>query len=452
MLYNKSYNAGFIRHGARFDLHDKVSALGLALTEKISFERSRLSVQFLDKVLRAIRAAIGGVIILTIAAAMVIPQFLPVTGNSVVNAKLEWIRTPIEGDLKFAGFKVGDTVTEGAVIGVINNERADDSYFNQLKNEQSALDAALFSLAGKSQYLESRRADLNLRVTDSLSNLQGQTGRRINIIQSELALSYQEMAEIDVTIDRYEKANRDYSGTERYAIVSRAMLEGLSARQTEIQAVISQRIKTLQILETDLQAAITGAYSSDNTPPEQKQLIDTEQVLVSFEAEKKSLSMKAAILAETIEERLQHLDRKRRHELVTRVTGTLWDIGYADGSYVHNGDSVFAVADTDSLSVEAHFHQRYLDNISVGDHATIDLMGSSDRLTGKVTEVRIRDQIKSADLSAFNFGSPQKNEFKVVVTLDESQMQTPHIGQRAKVLVSKSESAIAPHLLLFFNR
>jgi len=101
--------------------------------------------------------------------------------------------------------------------------------------------------------------------------------------------------------------------------------------------------------------------------------------------------------------------------------------------------------------VEGHFHQRYLDNIKVGDPATIELMGSKQKLSGTVSEVKIRDQIKSADLSAFNFDSLASNEFKVVLTLDDWQEQELFIGQRAKVIVSKSRSSILPRLLLFFK-
>ena len=129
-----------------------------------------------------------------------------------------------------------------------------------------------------------------------------------------------------------------------------------------------------------------------------------------------------------------------------------WDIGFADGSYVNSGDSLIAVADTNSLVVEAIFHQRYLDNVAVGDHATVDLMGSDQRLTGTVSEVRIRDQVKSMDLRAFNFTTPDSDEFKVVVTIDEGLVNTPRVGQRSKVIINRSSSRLVPNILLFVNR
>ena len=80
----------------------------------------------LDKVLRCIRVSVGALILLTIVTAILIPQVLPVSGNSFINAKLEWIRTPIDGDLSFDDLKVGDFIPEGSLLGAITNKRVDD--------------------------------------------------------------------------------------------------------------------------------------------------------------------------------------------------------------------------------------------------------------------------------------------------------------------------------------
>ena len=99
-----------------------------------------------DMILRVIRVTVGALILLTITTAILIPQVLPVSGNSFINAKLEWIRTPIDGDLSFSDLKIGDYIPEGRVLGTITNEQIDDYFLNQLKMEKSAIESALFSL------------------------------------------------------------------------------------------------------------------------------------------------------------------------------------------------------------------------------------------------------------------------------------------------------------------
>jgi len=428
-----------------------IDSIGSTLVESLGSVKNGVSTSYVDKFLRGVRAVVGSVILLTIVTAILIPQVMPVSGNSYVNAKLEWIRTPIQGDLQFGDLKVGDKITKGMLIGTVTNSRADDYFLNQLNSEKSGLDSQLFSLENRRKHLIARSEVLREKVGDSLSDLEVKTRIRLEIIENELARATEEKATIRERLDRYKKANRKYEGKESFAIVSRVDLEKLSAREMELETSINSQKTTISLLQSNLESALKGAFVSENTPLEQQQLLEIEQSLVSIDAEIESLTLKAGNLSNRVNSRLEHLKKNTHYELVAGVSGTMWDIGFPDGSYVNNGDSVVAIADTSTLSVEGNFHQRYLDNIKVGYPATIDLMGSSEKLSGVVSEVKIRDQIKSADLSAFNLNGPATNEFKVVVTLDQQQGQNPFIGQRAKVIISKSQSGVIPSLLLFFN-
>ena len=412
---------------------------------------SKVSPTLFDNFLRVVRVLIGSAILLTIVTAILIPQLLPVSGNSFVNAKLEWIRTPIEGDLAFSSINVGDKVAKGTVLGTITNPRADDYFLNQLNSENSGLESALFSLKNRKKHLTERREILKVKVDDSLISLQDKSQIRLEIVENELASAISENAAIKKRIARYEKANANYKGEESYAVISRASIESLWDREKELQTSIISQTATINLLKSNLESALSGTFVSENTPLEQQQLLEIEHSLANIDSEIESLTIKSDKLQAQIASRLDRLKTNSYYELVAGVAGTMWDIGFPDGSYVNHGDSVVAIADTDTLSVEGNFHQRYLDNIKVGYPATISLMGSREKLGGVVTEVKIRDQIKSADLSAFNLDSPATNEFKVVVKLDDRQNNDLYIGQRAKVIISKSRSSIIPSLLLFFR-
>lgn len=412
---------------------------------------SKVSPTLFDKFLRVVRALIGSAILLTIVTAILIPQLMPVSGNSFVNAKLEWIRTPIEGDLAFSSINVGDKVAKGTVLGTVTNPRADDYFLNQLNSEISGLESALFSLNNRKKHLTERREILKVKVDDSLLSLQDKSQIRLEIVENELASAISEKAAIEKRIARYEKANANYKGEESYAVISRASIESLGDREKELQTSIISQTATINLLKSNLESALSGTFISENTPLEQQQLLEIEHSLANIDSEIESMTIRSNKLQAQIATRLERLKTNSYYELVAGVAGTMWDIGFPNGSYVNHGDSVVAIADTDTLSVEGNFHQRYLDNIKVGYPATISLMGSREKLGGVVTEVKIRDQIKSADLSAFNLDSPATNEFKVVVKLDDRQNNDLYIGQRAKVIISKSRSSIIPSLLLFFR-
>lgn len=428
-----------------------VRAAGSIASSLLRVKQS-LKMPDLDLFLRAVRVTVGSLILLTIVVTILIPQVLPVSGNSFVNARLEWIRTPIQGDIAFKEFKVGDKISRGTVVGTVQNMRADDFFLNQLQSEKSSLESALFTLENRREHLTDYRDQLKVGVADSLADLEQKTRIRLQIIDNEMSLAEEEKAAVIARLSRYRQANKKYTGTDSYAVVSRAAIDELVDREMELATSIASQKNTITLLQTKLESALAGTFVSEDTPLEQQQMIETDRALASIHSEIDSLTLKSGKLTSQIQARLAHLKMNTRYEMVTNVSGTLWDIGFPNGSFVNEGDSVVAIADINTIRVEGNFHQRYLDNIKVGDPATINLMGSSKKLKGTVTEVKIRDQIKSADLSAFNLESPASDEFKVVVSVNEQHRQDIYIGQRAKLIISKSSSSFIPSLLLLFNR
>lgn len=430
---------------------DGFSFVKKSLRGRRVFEASLIT-KNIDEILRLVRGVVGLAILLTILTAIVIPQVLPVTGNSFVNAKLEWIRTPIEGDLDFVEIKAGDKIDKGMVLGAVTNQRADDLLLSQLNSEKLNLESVLLTLEKRREHLKVRQHDLSVRVADSLKGLQYKTRIQLELIENEIFSAAEELDSISERLDRYRKANSDYDGDVSFAVVSRSRIESLADRKMELQIFLAGQRKSMSLMQSKLDSVVSGSFISEDTPLEQQQLIDVDHSLASVELELSSVQLKSDRLSAQIESRKQLLTKNTRYELVSGVSGTVWDIGFPNGSYVNRGDSVVAIADTDTVSVEGNFHQRYLDNINIGDPATIDLMGSRQRISGTVTEIKIRDQVKSADLSAFNLSNPESNEFKVVVSFDGDQSKDVYIGQRARLIISKSRSSRIPSLLLFFNR
>ncbi len=406
----------------------------------------------LNRVLKAIRISIGAFILLIIGTNIVIPQVLPVSGKSIVNAKLEWIRTPIQGNVHFRSINIGDTVSRNGILGKVTNERADDNFLNQLNLQKSAIETAKLNIIDRQTQLKGEQQKLEQRLFHSLADLKTQTAIQIDTIQHELALALTEAESLENKIFRYKAVNREQAHSGQYAVVSRSQLDQVQTDLSETEVKISAHTNTLALLEQRLESATSGHFDSQNAPQERLQLLDIERGLASIQSELSSLMLKAEAIDQKITERKAHVALISEHKLISNASGIVWDIAFSEGSYVHNGDSLIAIADTDTLTVECIFHQRYLDNIEAGDHATVNLMGSNRKITGKVASITIRDHVKSNDLSAFNFGDLSSDEFKVIVELDRNIDVTPLIGQRAKVIISGSEHNLVSRMLSMLNR
>jgi RND family efflux transporter MFP subunit len=76
-----------------------------------------------------------------------------------------------------------------------------------------------------------------------------------------------------------------------------------------------------------------------------------------------------------------------RSSVRARVNGRVANVTLRPGAYVSVGKGVFALIDSDTLRVEGYFEETKLDNIEVGDVATIQLMGNGRRLQGRVESI-----------------------------------------------------------------
>jgi RND family efflux transporter MFP subunit len=76
-----------------------------------------------------------------------------------------------------------------------------------------------------------------------------------------------------------------------------------------------------------------------------------------------------------------------RSSVRARVNGRVANVTLRPGAYVSVGKGVFALIDSDTLRVEGYFEETKLDNIEVGDVATIQLMGNGRRLQGHVESI-----------------------------------------------------------------
>ena len=76
-----------------------------------------------------------------------------------------------------------------------------------------------------------------------------------------------------------------------------------------------------------------------------------------------------------------------RTTVVAPVNGILANVQLQPGDYATAGHPIFALIATDSLHVDGYFEETKLPRIHVGDRATVQLMGGSEKLDGHVESI-----------------------------------------------------------------
>ncbi|HEX3575753.1 MAG TPA: HlyD family secretion protein [Rhodopila sp.] len=76
-----------------------------------------------------------------------------------------------------------------------------------------------------------------------------------------------------------------------------------------------------------------------------------------------------------------------RSEVRATVNGVLTDLSLRPGDYVTAGEPIAALVDSDSFYVQGYFEETKLPRIHPGDRATVQLMGTSALLQGRVVGI-----------------------------------------------------------------
>lgn len=94
----------------------------------------------------------------------------------------------------------------------------------------------------------------------------------------------------------------------------------------------------------------------------------------------------------------------KRSEVLSPVDGTVTNVNLEPGDYVPVGRGVMALVDSATLRVEGYFEETKLPKIHVGDRVSVQLLGESQMLSGRVESIAAgiadRERTDSPDLLA----------------------------------------------------
>ena len=110
-----------------------------------------------------------------------------------------------------------------------------------------------------------------------------------------------------------------------------------------------------------------------------------EEVYQKFQAFGREAKAQADQSGASLDHALQELEFTSIH---APVDGYIAGLEFGPGTYVREGEPLFALIQLDSYWVAAYFKETYLSNINIGDRAEVVLLGASDRvLKGRVESI-----------------------------------------------------------------
>ena len=223
-------------------------------------------------------------------------------------------------------------------------------------------------------------------VQDNQTVKKGQPLFRIDIARQQLDV---EQARSDLA-----KAKAGLAQAEANAIAAKANLEK-SRANTQLAEKNATRYSNL------MDGAISKQEQDQMYATRDQSKAEDAQMAAAIEQAQATIKQQHALIEVSQSALNLALLNLKRSEVVAPADGTLSNFGLRVGNYVKIGDAVAALVDREQLYVVGYFEETKLNHIHIGDKATIQLMGDSQKIRGHVQGIAsgIEDRERSSSSS-----------------------------------------------------
>lgn len=365
---------------------------------------------------------------------LVLPLAYPVSSQAVVNARLVQIRAPIDGTTCALEAELGSRVEAGQVLARLKNPQLDASQLTLLRTRyaelgarRGKLEAEIKEVANAVKLLQ----DLSCKYQDGRIALLRATQKEMEL---QLDVAKRQHQARSKSLDRTKVLQRERSAS-RNEIDEAEELETVARRKIDIMQA------TLTRAGVELEAADQGIFLQNEVPYLQQRAAELAakgpQLRASLKEAGDLLSKVGAELAAE-EARVASL---REATLTAPVPGVVWTCQGNHGQKVKDGETLFQLADSGTVFVEARLHQRHLASVAPGSRATILLPGGR-TLIGRVRGVRTPGPNDRESSFAVNLPFESTKHGQVLIDFDSDLGGPELIGLHARVLFLNEDPSV----------
>jgi len=395
-----------------------------------------------------------GVGVIALALWTFVPGIIyPISSNAIVNAQVMTIRAPIQGEVTVILSTEGQAISKGELVAHIKNGRVDRSKLAALMADHTTLHESMLALEQEIKELEV----FLIHLKDSGNAYRRSVNKYYQVLTAEKEAKL--LARQAIAKDSSSRLARQIALFSK-GLTSRAELDAVSRDNAVARAELLTSQREIERVKVELDGAKQGIYFGDgfNNVPYSQQRSDEialrKQTVVS---KLRDANIRTRELARQVDIEKKRLTATGSAELMTPSGGHVWLRLVGEGEHISAGTSMMQIADISRLFLVVSLDERYFEDVSNGDVANVDLIGSTESLNGKVERVQGSQSKLPERMLAVAQPTLNKNDFLVFVKLDTSGFKSDseifnQIGRRAKVTFHKNNSpspSLNQILLLF---
>lgn len=310
-------------------------------------------------------------------------HFAGTSSDATVNARINVIRAPIEGQVSLAIRSIGARVNAGELVADINDDRFDTARLIDLERDRDTQQIELKRIASQRAALTQVRGSFERQLQDYQRGRISQIEARMAESRSVADAASARLREADSALKRANDLND--RGVQTAASLERARA-AFDVAQQELE---SARQRT-NFLSTELASAQAGIFIGDSyndAPFSSQRVRELDLRLAELNVDEEQVKARAAQLDRQIQAERVRINRLTSATLNARVAGIAWDFLIDDGEYARRGQDLVKLVDCRSLIVTASVSESLYDSLSIGAPAQFRLFGDSRVFEGTISRL-----------------------------------------------------------------
>ena len=384
---------------------------------------------------RALKLLVGGLLILVAGYFLVGERLAGTSADAVVNARVLYVRAPIDGELTADARNLGSRLSQGAAIGSIVDPRPPDVRLLELQREETFAKADIERLTAQIAVLNTSLADFRV---------QAELYRKGRLQQLDARLA-EAKAVVEAAEARLREAMRVFqrsSDLSTRGIESITNLDRARAEQDVRKQELEQAKLRINFLEIERDAATSGTFLGDSfndAPYSEQRIRDIQLRLGELQAEVAQQRVRAELFNKQLAAERLRTGRMSEAALTAPVNSVLWEALAGTGEFVRRGQDLFKLLDCSTLIVTASVSESLYNSLSVGDPARFRLLGGSDVYEGSVIRLAGPGALGVYGSLAIGPSREHLTRFDVAITvpqLNRENLLACGVGRTGRVVFS----------------
>ena len=306
------------------------------------------------------------------------------SSDAVVSAYLLEVRTPIGGNLSGLPSSPGVPVRQGEVLGRVEDPRTDHQAVEAFAADEASARSEAEALLAEQKVLGAERRALLLRSQEHTHLVQARFDQQVTAASRSLAARDLSLQEATV---EYNRARLLHGS----GILATAEFDKLTATQRMAQQEFAAGQAELRSLRVQADSASRGLYAEPGVSTDVPYSMQRADDIAIRLAENTRAYLAAEARVREDEARLQLASRqfglRQRADLLSPITGLLWEIQTLNGEHAAGGDAVVSLVDCSHQFVLASIPQQRTPEITPGERVAFRLSGESSDRAGTVLSI-----------------------------------------------------------------